>query len=470
MKTALLLFDCDLRVSDNAAFFAAAKNNEAILPLYILDEKNKRPLGAAAKWFLHHALQSFSKLLHKKYGLNLILKKGDSLKILREILAKEKIAAIYFNNAVEHYNIRLHEEIKNLAEEKNIAVFSHKSQTLFEPTQIKTTSKSYFKIFSPFWRVCLKNYKEVGAVLPAPKATFKQAAHDFKNDDLNLLPQKNWAKKFEKYWEFDDKKIRQKLAAFLEKQIHDYLKNRDFPSIQGTTTISPYLHFGMISIREIFDYTIMQNNSAGQQKFLSSIGWREFNLHLLYHFPQMAEKNFNSYFDRFAWQENPELFEKWKKGQTGYPIVDAAMRELWETGFMHNRPRMIVASFLVKHLLIDWRIGEKYFWDCLVDADLANNAMNWQWVAGSGADAAPYYRIFNPSRQSVRFDAKGDYIRKWVPELKKMPDKLIHSPWETSANELKKYDVILGKTYPQPIVNHEAARDAAMMLYRLLRH
>jgi len=470
MKNALVLFDLDLRISDNPAFFAALQNNDSILPLYIFDEVNKRPLGEASKWFLHYALQSFSKLLKKKYELNLVQKKGDSLKILREILASKKISAIYFNRLVEPYNIKLHDEIKKLAEEKNIAVFDFISQTLFNPNEIKTTTKSYFKVYTPFWRHCLKKYKEIGKVLPAPKGDFNQLLPDLASDDLNLLPKKNWAKKFEKIWEFDDKKFREKLSTFLEKQIHDYFKNRDIPSIHGTTTIAPYLHFGLISIREIFDFTLMQPNSAGQQKFLSSLMWREFGLYLLYHFPQMAEKNFNSYFDNFAWQENHELFEKWKKGQTGYPIVDAAMREIWATGFMHNRPRMIVASFLVKHLLIDWREGEKYFWDCLLDADLANNSMNWQWVAGSGVDAAPYYRIFNPSRQSVRFDPKGNYIKKWVPELKNMPDKLIHSPWEVDAAELKKYDVVLGKTYPKPIIDHTAARDMALTLYRLLRH
>lgn len=468
-KTALILFDCDLRIEDNPAFFSAAKNHKNLLPIFILDEKNKRELGGASKWFLHHALESFSDELKEKYALNLLLKKGDSLEILKEIFSKEKIDAIYFNQLLEPYNIKLQSNIKKLAKEHSIAVFDFKSQTLFDPKEIKNGSGNYYKVFTAFWKECLKNQSKIEKPLPAPKALPKQAVVKLKNDNLNLLPKINWAKDFKEIWEFDYKKIRKNFSNFTKNKIHNYKQARDLPALEGTSKLSPYLHFGMISVREIFHITSQNQPSESLKQFLTELGWREFCHHLLFHFPQLLQKNFRPEFDKFPWFENAKILKKWQKGQTGFPIVDAGMRELWATGFMHNRVRMIVGSFLIKDLLIDWREGEKWFWDCLVDANLANNCANWQWVAGSGCDAAPYFRIFNPTLQGERFDADGNYIRKWIPEISKLSNRFIHEPWKADEKILKSCGIELGKNYPRPILDHAKARDMALMAFKSLQ-
>lgn len=468
-SNALVLFDCDFRTKDNPAFFEACKNHQKILPLFIFDEKNKRKIGETSKWFLHFALENFAHELKKKYQLNLVLKKGDSLKILSEIFAQKKIDAIYFNKLVEPYNIKLQSQIKKLAKENSIEVFVFKSQMLFDPSEIKNGSGNYYKVFTPFWKECLRNSEKISEPLPEPKPTFSSAKLEIKNDDLKLLPKKNWAKKFEKIWEFDHKKTEEKLSNFIKNKIHNYRQARDIPALESTSKISPYLHFGIISARQIFFAVTKNQQNEGTKQFIAEIFWREFSHHLFFHFPQLSEKSFRAEFEKFPWQKNDEALQKWQKGQTGFPIVDAGMRELWQTGFMHNRVRMIVASFLIKDLLIDWREGEKWFWDCLVDANLANNCASWQWVAGSGADAAPYYRIFNPTLQGERFDEKGEYVKKWVPELENLPQKFIHSPWLADEEVLKKAGVKLGKNYPNRIVDHAKARDMAMMLFKSLR-
>lgn len=467
-KRAIVLFNQDLRIVDNPAFFSALKNHHEILPLFILDEVNQRKIGSAAKWFLHYALISLSTVLQKKYDLKLITKKGDSLKIISEIFATKNITAIYFNDLIEPDSAGLQEKIRKLVQQNSIEIYSFNSQTIFAPQKIKTGEGNYFKVFTPFWNKALKNIDQVASVLAAPDEKNYESIN-IKSDDLALLHKKSWAKKFEKEWEFDYEKIKKDFFNFLKNKIHNYAKDRNIPSLKANSKMSPYLHFGMVSPRSLFNLTLKVEPSEGSKQFLNELGWREFCHHLLFHFPQLPNKNFRSEFDNFPWQENHEAFEKWQKGQTGFPIVDAGMRELWATGTMHNRVRMIVASFLIKDLLIDWREGEKYFWETLCDADLANNCANWQWVAGSGADAAPYFRIFNPSLQGKRFDEDGNYVRKWIPELKNLPNKFIHQPWEADSKLLKKCKIELGKTYPQPMLNHEAARNMALMLYKNLK-
>lgn len=471
-KTALILFSLDLRESNNPAFFYAAKNCQEILPLFIFDEKNLRKNGQASKWFLHHVLEDFSKNLAEKFHLKLLQKKGDSLEILAQIFAAKKIDEIYFNNQLEPDAAKLQLAVKNLAEKNSVTVFSFDSQTLFHPSEINTGTKTPFKVFTPFWKECLRNVKKIAAPLPAPNTALVQLEHNFKSDDLKLLPQKNWAKKFEGIWQFDAKKIRKNLSQFLDEKISNYKAARDFPSIEGTSQISPYLHFGVISIQEIFFAALQKTPSAGLTQFLAELGWREFCHHLLFHFPNLPTKNFQQKFDKFPWLDDANaapLLQKWQMGKTGFPIVDAGMRELWATGFMHNRVRMIVASFLVKDLLVDWKKGEEWFWDCLLDANLANNVANWQWVAGSGADAAPYFRIFNPTLQGERFDEEGIYVKKWLPELKKLPKKFIHAPWLADEKTLEFCGVELGKTYPKPMLDHAKAREMALLIYKNLR-
>jgi deoxyribodipyrimidine photo-lyase len=462
MKNALVLFNQDLRISDNPAFFYAMRDHKNVAPIFILDEVNRRPIGQASKWFLHHALQSFSQEILQKYALKLAVKKGDSLQILREIFSSKKVEVIYFSRGVDQPNIELQDKIKKLALENFVEVFDFKSTTLFEPNEIKNGSGSYFKVFTPFWRHCLKNSDAILDPLPAPENSTRSAFLEIKNDDLNLLPQKNWAKNFEII-------SISSLENFLKNKVHEYKQARDIPALNGTSKLSPHLHFGLISAREIFYAAKKILPSEGKAQFLAELGWREFCHHLLFHFPKLPTKSFRSEFERFPWQKNDFLLQKWQKGQTGFPIVDAGMRELWSTGLMHNRVRMIVASFLVKDLLIDWREGEEWFWNCLLDADLASNVANWQWVAGSGADAAPYFRIFNPTLQGERFDADGAYVKKWLPELAKVPNRYIHKPWEMEENLLKYYEVELGKNYPKPIVDHAKARDFALMAFKTLK-
>ncbi len=473
-KSALILFDCDLRIIDNPAFFHALKNHQKILPLFILDEKNKRKFGGASKWFLHNALEALSEKLENKYSLKLILKKGDSLKILEEIFTTKKIAAIYYNKLCEPYNIKLQNHIKELSEKNSIAVFDFKSQTLFDFDAIKTQAGSHFKVFTPFFNECKKNFDKIEKLLPEPSSHEISGLNEFLSDDLELLPKKNWADNFTKNWIFDYKKIQKNLDDFCSKKILNYKQARDIPDLGGTSKISPYLSFGMISPKQIFwqiqNFVITQNktNDENINQYLAELCWREFCHHLLFHFPQLPTKSFKKEFDKFPWQKNDELLKKWQKGQTGYPIVDAGMRELWISGTMHNRVRMIVASFLIKDLMIDWREGEEWFWDCLVDANLANNVANWQWVAGSGADAAPYFRIFNPTLQGERFDSEGNYVRKWLPEIAKLPNKFIHKPWLADKKTLEYCKIELGKNYPKPIVDHAKARELALAVFKSL--
>lgn len=465
-KNSLILFNQDLRIIDNPALFEALKNSQNILPIFILDEVTARKIGGASKWFLHYALESLKKELLEQFNLKLIIKKGDSLKILQDIFLNEKIDVIYFNKLLEPYNIKIQNQIIKLAKSFEISAFFFKSQTLFNPSEIKNGAGEFYKVFTPFWKECLRNSDKISSTLP--QENFSKNSINLKSDDLNLLPKINWDFAFKNHWQFCHKKLREDLIDFLSKKLTNYKEARDIPALESTSKLSPYLHFGMISVREIFNLTTKFEESEGKKQFLAELFWREFSHHLIYYFPDLPIKNYNKKFDKFPWFEDKNLLKKWQKGQTGFPIIDAGMRELWATGWMHNRVRMIVASFLIKDLLIDWREGEKWFWNCLVDANLANNTASWQWVAGCGFDAAPYFRIFNPTLQGERFDPDGIYVKKWIPELKNVPTKFIHKPFEMDEKQQKLCGFKLGKTYASPIVSHQKARDMAMMIYKNL--
>jgi deoxyribodipyrimidine photo-lyase len=479
----LIIFNQDLRISDNPVLFFACQKSEEdgqeIVPIFIFDEVNKRKIGGASQWFLHFALEELQKNLRQNLGLELLIFKGETITVLQEIISKE-VKEIYFNKLYEPFNIKLEKQIKNLAATKNIAVFDFKSYLLFEPNEIKNGAGSYFKVFTPFWKSCLKSWELVNAPLsipPTPSSLDKSGptlqnliGPDLSRDDGVC----NWAKKFENLWHFDRTTILKNFQTFLKNNLKNYNQTRNIPAANATSKLSPYLHFGLISVNEVIDlvkkhHSKNPEDKAGTAQFLAEIGWREFSYHLLFHFPKLPTQNFKKQFDNFTWENNPDLLKKWQKGKTGYPIVDAGMCELWQTGFMQNRVRMIVASFLIKDLFIDWRKGEEWFWDCLVDANLANNSASWQWVAGSGADASPYFRIFNPVLQGEKFDPDGEYVKKYLPELKNLPKKFIHKPWELSAAELEKYGVQLGKNYPHRIVLHEEARNKALKLYKNLQ-
>lgn len=467
MSIALVWFRQDLRLTDNPAFNMACSQYETVIPIYILDKKNSI-LGEAQAWWLHHSLISLRKSL-EQLGLKLILRKGDPLDIFLELTQDELIKAIYWNRCYEPENIERDKKVKATLQENGIEVSSYNGSLLNEPWSISNKSGGFFKVFTPYWRTCRQS------LLPKPIlfTPRKPKTVALKSDNLldwRLLPRFDWASKFSNHWTPGEEDAQQKLTQFIKHRLQGYKTNRDIPEKQATSLLSPHLHFGEISpwcvLRAIEDAKQEPHcDLTGAEHFLSELGWREFSYYLLYHVPSLPYKNYKSAFDGFPWHNDKALFKRWQKGMTGYPIVDAGMRELWSTGYMHNRVRMIVASFLTKDLFIDWRLGADWFLDTLVDADLANNSASWQWVAGSGVDASPYFRIFNPVLQSKKFDPNGVYIRRWVPELASITKDAIHAPWEAKHAE----SIYKETRYPRPIVNHNEARSKALEYYNQLK-
>jgi len=469
MSIALVWFRQDLRCHDNPAFATACNQHQFVIPLYIYDEQTL-PLTGAQKWWAHHSLSALDKKL-QEYGLRLILRRGNACELLAQLVNEVDIDAVYWNRCYEPAAIARDKSIKEMLQVQGVNVTSSNGSLLNEPWEIKNKSGDYFKVFTPFWKHCLQ------------KNSFSQPIDHHGNPqpfnvpgdritDWKLLPEKiNWAAEFGQYWQPGEEGAQQKLDAFIRHHLPGYKETRDFPAKDATSKLSPHLHFGEISpwqIRRAIDFATLNKNVdlRSAEYFLSELGWREFSYHLLYHFPALPESNFKTQFDGFAWNNDADLLTRWQRGLTGFPIVDAGMRELWRTGYMHNRVRMITASFLIKDCLIDWRLGAAWFLTTLVDADLANNSASWQWVAGSGADAAPYFRIFNPVRQSEKFDPDGEYIRRWVAELAGVSDKWIHQPWCAPAGEL---GLTLGEDYPAPVIDHEKARSLALMNYQKLK-
>jgi deoxyribodipyrimidine photo-lyase len=471
MDIAIVWFRQDLRLTDNPALYYAAKQYSHILPLYILDENLPWSPGAAQQWWLHHSLHALQQQF-KKLGLTLILKRGAPSKILLSLCKEHKIAAVYWNRCYEPAVIERDKSIEEDLNKNAIKVTSYNGSLLIEPWEISNKQGSYFKVFTPFYNQ-LNRQIIIGTPLPKPNL---KRMNNIQSDQLSswqLLPTKpNWAIGFERIWQPGELAAQEKLDDFIAQNLVNYTSDRDFPAKNGTSELSPYLHFGEISPKQIghcIKQEVENTFSYQVEQFLRQLAWREFSYHFLYHFPGFPEENFQKKFDYFTWATNKKLLNAWQRGQTGYPIVDAGMRELWSTGYMHNRVRMITASFLTKHLLIDWRKGAKWFWDTLVDADLANNSMGWQWVAGSGVDASPYYRIFNPILQGKKFDPDGQYVKQWVPELKQLSNKYLHQPWQASSKILKIAGINLGKDYPKPVVEHDFARNRALQYYRKLK-
>jgi deoxyribodipyrimidine photo-lyase len=469
MKNSLVWFRQDLRVSDNPALNYAINNSEKVAAIYIHDEETValRKLGGATKWWLNYALQDLAKSLKEKFNIELYFAEGASQKILENIIAENNINLICWNRLYEPYNTERDSLIK---ESLSCEVKSFNGSLLSEPWEVKNGSGSYFKVFTHFYKNCLANHKprEVEKTPENCNKSLKINSNKLVSlEDLNLKPTKpNWAKKLYSLWDISEKAAQDRLYDFLETAVEKYADNRNHADIEGTSKISPYLHIGQISPHQIYSVCSSfahkhRQAEKGVEKFINEIYWREFSYSLLYNYP-IHEKNFRPEFDNFEWDENQENLRAWQKGLTGYPIVDAGMRELYETGWMHNRVRMIVGSFLTKDLIIHWKEGEEWFWDTLLDADLANNSASWQWVAGSGADAAPYFRIFNPVMQGQKFDTSGEYVRKWCPELKLLPNQFLHNPWEAPELVLKAAGVELGKNYPKLIVDHKEARNRAL--------
>jgi deoxyribodipyrimidine photo-lyase len=468
MRT-IIWFRQDLRTSDNPALTAAAARG-AVVPVFILDEEiaPEWRLGGACRWWLHHSLAA----LRDDLG-GLVLFKGKPLEILPAIVRDSGANAVYWNRRYEPYAIARDKELKASLQKLGIDAQSFNGSLLHEPWEITTRAGGPFSVYTPYWRASLA--KPVATPLAAPRLMLEVSdAYGDRLDDWKLRPTRpNWAAGWDKLWKPGEAGALACLDSFVRDGLKQYEKYRDRPDLQGTSRLSPHLRWGEISPRQIWaTITFAGHDSSmqrGANKFLSELGWREFSYHLLYHFPNLPKDNWRREFDAYPWRDSSDDLKAWQRGRTGYPFVDAGMRELWHTGWMHNRVRMIAASCLVKHLRIDWRCGAPWFWDTLVDADLANNAAAWQWVAGSGADAAPYFRIFNPVIQGRKFDPNGDYVRRWCPELARIPNEFIHAPFSAPPDFLVKAGVKLGHTYPQPLVDHSRARTVALAGYAQVR-
>ena len=452
----------DLRLEDNLALQAAA--NHPFFAVYIWDEKDPWSPGGASRWWLHKSLHSLRQSFEAR-GIQLVFKRGNPLHILKNIVEKTKTCAIYWNRCYEPHAINRDQEIKSYFKGMDIPCQSFKGSLLVEPWEIQTKTKGFYQVFAPFWKVL----QSLSFPKPIPIPDFqgwKTPVDSESLEDWGLQPIL-WGAGLEQTWQPGEKGAWKKLNQFLNNGIEDYTKKRDYLSENYTSHLSPYLHWGEISPAQIWHQASL-SHGVETLPFLRQLGWREFSYHLHFHFPELASKPLRPSFSCFPWKMDSQALKTWQIGKTGYPLVDAGMRELWHTGWMHNRVRMIVASFLVKDLLIPWQKGEEWFWDTLVDADLANNATSWQWVAGCGADAAPYFRIFNPCLQSEKFDPTGAYIKKWIPELQALDAPHIHSPWQAPSEVLKKAEVQLGTTYPFPIVDHAFARNRALAALRTL--
>lgn len=468
----ILWFRRDLRLNDHTPLIKALKHAKEtgakILPLYIWDTLSPKTikLGSASKWWLHYSLIDLQESL-KKRSSDLILRSGPAVDVIRELTNEVNVKAIYFHHSVLPGENEIENDLATLCEEKSIDYKRFKGELLFHPSKIKTGSNTPYKVFTPFWRACLQQdlpSKPLAVPKQIPNPNHWPSSENL--ESWSLLPTNpNWAKGVEERWHPGESNVSKVVNNFISHAMADYKKMRDYPSITGTSKISSYLAFGNISIRGLW-HTV--DGKEGADFYQRELGWREFCYHLLFHWPEIVEQPFQEKFKTFTWEDNPELLKAWQEGKTGFPIIDAAMRQLWQTGWMHNRLRMIVGSFLVKNLRQHWHHGADWFWDTLLDADLANNTGGWQWVAGTGADAAPYFRIFNPVTQSEKFDKEGEFICEFIPELKELPVKYIHNPSEAPKEILDQAGVILGKTYPKAIVNLKESRQKALDAYTKL--
>ncbi|MBI4695209.1 MAG: deoxyribodipyrimidine photo-lyase [Gammaproteobacteria bacterium] len=468
----LVWFRRDLRLADNPALVHALAAGRPIVPCFILDDADAgdRAPGGASRWWLDGSLAALARDLAAR-GSRLVLKRGPAERVLDALIAETGASAVVWNRRYEPWARARDERVTSRLEARGIEATSCNAALLREPWMLATRQGEPYRIFTPF-RTALRARFEPTPPMPAPDrlpAPRRWPASETLAS-LCLLPDKpDWAGGLRAAWSPGETGARARLDAFLDGALLDYRERRDLPGTRGTSRLSPHLHFGEIGPKQIWHavktHALAETGDTdppGAATFLSEIAWREFSYHLLHHFPALPDVPLRAGFEAFPWREDGAGERAWQRGLTGYPIVDAGMRELWATGWMHNRVRMIVASFLVKDLLVPWQRGERWFWDTLVDADLASNAASWQWVAGCGADAAPYFRIFNPALQGAKFDPRGEYVRRWVPELAKLRDAQIHAPWEAQPIELAEAGITLGRTYPQRIVDHRLARQRAL--------
>ncbi|PIE42070.1 MAG: deoxyribodipyrimidine photolyase [Gammaproteobacteria bacterium] len=460
-------FRQDLRLSDNPALTQASSHHQ-VLPIYILDDENATDyaMGGASRWWLHHSL----KALNKSLGGALSVYKGNPQTILDELASRFDIAGVYWNRCYEPWRIQRDTNIKQHLQAQGVAVHTFNGSLLWEPWTIKKKDGTPYKVFTPFYRKgCL-----IAAAPRTPLTTpndvhYMPDPHQQGVDALELLPTIRWDEQLQPHWSIGEAGARQRFSAFIDEGLLCYKEGRDLPARPYVSRLSPYLHFGEISPNQLWHGVRNMGDDQNVDHFCSELAWREFSYSQLYYNQDLPRKNLQPKFDYFPWADNSEGLRAWQTGQTGIPMVDAGMRELWQTGFMHNRVRMVVGSFLVKNLRLHWHHGERWFWDTLVDADLANNSASWQWIAGCGADAAPYFRIFNPVTQGQKFDPEGRYIRTYIPEIAGLPDKYLFSPWEAPEHILKSAGIILGLTYPHPVVDLKQSREDALGAFKGLK-
>jgi len=473
----LLWFGRDLRLADNPALQAALARGGAIVPVFILDDADAGAWapGGAARWWLHGSLEALAGALRAR-GAPLVLRRGPAEAHLDELVAQTGADAVFWNRRYEPWAIARNERIKTALKQRGIEARSFNAALLKEPWALSTQAGEPYRVFTPFWKALqLAGVEHPHADAPARIPATMPPPGDVL-DSWSLRPKApDWAAGLRARWVPGEAAARACMDRFIDAAVDDYAQRRNLPGVAGTSGLSPHLHFGEIGPRQVWHAVTARPRADpgaakdGAQTYLSEIAWREFSYHLLFHYPALPEQPLRSEFAAFPWTRDDAALARWQRAQTGYPIVDAGMRELWTTGWMHNRVRMIVASFLVKDLLLDWRLGQAWFWDTLVDADLASNSASWQWVAGCGADAAPYFRVFNPVLQGARFDPDGRYVRRWVPELARLPDTALHAPWEARPAELAAAGVELGRSYPAPMLDHAQARERALAAFARIK-
>ncbi len=472
-QPAIVWFRRDLRLEDNPALTEAVDRGGPLIPVFIWapGEAGSWPPGSASRWWLHQSLKDLDRKLNS-LGSRLIFRIGPSEEALQSLINKTGASGVFWNRLYEPALANRDREIERKLQGQ-VSVETFNGSLLFEPGDIRTRQGDPYRVFTPFWKNC-RSREQPREPLPTPSKWRAPKAwpSSVGLKALQLEPEIDWAGGLRETWTPGEAGAEQRLVRFLDRALSDYQRSRDVPGRRGTSELSPHLHFGEISpwhiwhaVRDVAGDDLRTSAGKSGQTYLAELGWREFSHHVLSNFPETSDAPLHKKFENFPWNENPEGLKVWQRGLTGVPIVDAGMRQLWETGWIHNRVRMIVASFLTKDLRINWREGAKWFWDTLVDADLANNTMGWQWSAGCGADAAPYFRIFNPVSQGEKFDPQGNYVRRYVPELRALPDCWIHRPWEAPATVLQDGNDRLGKTYPEPLVDHAHARKAALAAF-----
>jgi deoxyribodipyrimidine photo-lyase len=473
--TAIVWFQQDLRLADHAALIRAVESGARVVPLFILEtgDGSLWAPGAASRAWLHHSLVALADSLEQR-GNRLILRKGNSLEILDTIVQETGADAVYAHNQYQPASRQRDEQIADSLSKQQVGFIRLNGSLLSPPGALMTRDGSPYRVFTPFWKAFLRDYV-IDEPQPAPARipAFRSALQSLTVDELDLRPSHPWGEELMQHWQTGEPAAQKLLGTLDAELIANYPDHRDLPATPGTTGLSPYLHFGELGPRQVAARLEQLRHSCrspgvstGAETVLRQLVWRDFAHHILFHFPETASAPMNRRFESFPWRHDQQLLHAWQRGKTGIPIVDAGMRELWRTGWMHNRVRLICASLLTKNMRIHWLEGATWFWDTLVDADLPQNSMNWQWVAGSGVDAAPYFRIFNPVTQGEKFDPEGVYVRRWLPELGRLPNKWIHKPWQAPRDILETGGVSLGEHYPLPVVDLKTSREDALAMYK----